>query len=648
MKKSVYTIVPIVGLLLAGSQMRAVAASTDLGNGFRDHGVAVPISNHRGIVATVDGTGRNVALLWLMDHRGGYSLLMIDAETGKSQQFSTPFPPAGESVDSPYSSLLSSSNRFYTLFRNRLLEFDPSTRAFTFCSKETSGQFAMAMTEDDNGVIWAVSYPQSGVTSYDPESHTFRDYGDVYKQDWLQYQYHMAADDSGWIYFGLGHTASQIIALNPTTGEAKPLLAEDRRKSGMAFVYRDLDGNVYGQALKGEKEAWLQMHKGEAKDIASHDSQQPKKIITGKQDLFHKSFPNGSRIVNCNLVDRLLTTEDAKGGGRKEVHFDYESEGAVIMGEALFPDHSICGGTSFPMRLFLFDAASDTFRNLPSYGQWNNILPYQDKLYAATYPGGHLLEWNSKAPWVDTDPKKPASNPAYLMGSDPSIHRPYQLVVAQGGKMVLMSGTPDYGLTGGGLLLWDIEQRKGTLLPDTELIADQSTLSMVELPGGKLLGGTTTSPGTGGEKKAAEAVLYIMDLATHKIEWREALLPGTQEYSELYAAKDGRVFGIADRKTFFAFDPATRKVSRSKAVESELGTAAYHQGPRSFVPGPTGELYLVFSGGIGLIPTGADDPRLLSRSPVKIETGGAFLEGRIYFSSGSHLYSYALPAPGDK
>ena len=38
------------------------AATQELGNGFYDHGVATPISNHRGTVATVDGDGRNVAM----------------------------------------------------------------------------------------------------------------------------------------------------------------------------------------------------------------------------------------------------------------------------------------------------------------------------------------------------------------------------------------------------------------------------------------------------------------------------------------------------------------------------------------------------------------------------------------------------------
>ena len=81
----------------------AFAATKEIGNGFADHGVATPISNHRGIVATVDGEGRNVVLLWLYDHRGGYALLMIDAETGRSKEFPIPFPPVAM-VPSPRSS----------------------------------------------------------------------------------------------------------------------------------------------------------------------------------------------------------------------------------------------------------------------------------------------------------------------------------------------------------------------------------------------------------------------------------------------------------------------------------------------------------------------------------------------------------------
>src|SRR5665647_2451885 len=178
-------------LILAAS---IPVASQDLGKGFFDHGVAAPISNHRGVVATVDGNGRNVVLLWLFDHRGGYALLMVDAETGKTEQFPMPFPTG----DAAYSSILSSGNKFYTLFNGNFVEFDPVKRAFTFTS-EALPQMAMGMTEDDHGVIWAVTYPNSGVVSFDPNTREFKDYGYVYKQNWHQYPSFLATDNAGWV-----------------------------------------------------------------------------------------------------------------------------------------------------------------------------------------------------------------------------------------------------------------------------------------------------------------------------------------------------------------------------------------------------------------------------------------------------------------
>jgi len=100
---AVILMMPVVGIRFAVTE--------DLGNGFIHHGIATPVSNHRGIVATVDGDGRNVVLVWLFDHRGGYALLLIDAGTGKSEEFAVPFPPGG---DCPYASILSSGNKLYT------------------------------------------------------------------------------------------------------------------------------------------------------------------------------------------------------------------------------------------------------------------------------------------------------------------------------------------------------------------------------------------------------------------------------------------------------------------------------------------------------------------------------------------------------
>ena len=112
-------------------------------------------------------------------------------------------------------------------------------------------------------------------------------------------------------------------------------------------------------------------------------------------------------------------------------------------------------------------------------------------------------------------------------------------------------------------------------------------MSLVALPGGKLLGGTTTQPGTGGEKKANEAELYVMDLATHRVEWHQAVFPGAQDYTDLYRAPSGLIYGFADRTRFFVFDAETRKVVHEADTGAEFGPCVSHQGPR--VPCPGGQ-----------------------------------------------------------
>ena len=639
-----------IGLIVCGLALTAAgiaaAESKDLGNGFRDHGVAVPISNQRGTAATVDGQGRNVLLVLLMDHRGGYSLLMIDAGSGKAEQFPVPFPPPGESVDSPYASILSSGNKFYTHFKSHLLEFDPVKRAFTFCSEKTTPWFAMGMTEDDDGNIWAVTYPQCGVLSFNPKTRELKDYGEVYRQTWQQYPSFVAADDAGWIYFGIGHTASQIVALDRVSGKATPILGEAERKKGQAYVIRDLDGKVYGQPLKGEAGDWIEFYKGSARKIGEHDASHPKIILTGNR-LSHSVFPDGTK-ADFDLVRRRLTVEDPRTSEKKELPFDYESDGAIIMGEAAAPDGTICGGTAFPMHFFSLNPATNVIANRPAYGQWNIVLADRDRFYVGAYGGGHLLEWQPAKPWVDTDPKNAASNPAHLAAAEPEINRPSRLLATDGGKTVVMSGTPAYGQTGGGLLIWNRAQNAATVLRDAEVVPDQSTLSMIALPGGKMLAGTTTSPGTGGEKKASEAILYVMDLAARRIDWRAAILPGVQEYTDLLAGPDGLVYGLADRKFFFVLDLAKRMIVAKQDVEAEFGRAAYHQGPRVFIAGPKGDVYLLFAKGIARVEPKSHTLKLLARSPVQIDTGGDYLEGRIYFSSGSHLLSYKLERAGSR
>lgn len=599
--------------------------SQNLGNGFMDHGVASPISNHRGTVATVDGQDRNVVLMWLFDHRGTYALLMVDAETGESEEFTMPFQPG---KDAPYSSILSKNNKFYTLFNGNFVEFDPIKRGFTF-HQTVHRQMAMGMTEDDNGVIWAVTYPNSGVVSFDPKIREIKDYGYVYEQNWPQYQRYVAMDDAGWLYFALGNTHSQIIAFNPVSGKAKPMLAETERERGMAYVYRHKNGKVYGQALEKTNGDWYEFYKGKSYRIGKKHMSEPISIIAGSQALFHRDFPDGKILEVCDLTERRLLLEDRVTKTKKEVKFEYSSEGAWVMGIGTSPDGKISGGTSFPMRFFSYDPINDTWTNKAAPGQFNALSSQGDSFFFGVYPGGTLLEWK-------------ADKPVHLMKTSPVIHRPHRLLAYSDGNTLIMAGTPQYGYTGGGLLFWDRENENGILLQDSNIVIDQSTMSLVPLPEGKLLGGTTTAPGTGGEKKAKEAELYLMDLATKRIEWHKAILPGVQSYTDMCVGSRGLVYGIADRSVFFVFDVEKQKITHKQNLRDSFGITAAEQSPRVFVVDKNEEIYILFRKGIARIDSISHEITFLAESPIPIDAGGDYLDGRIYFVGGSHIYSYQV------
>ncbi len=616
------------------------AAPVDLGNGFLDHGVAVPISHSRGTVATVDGQGRNIVLVWLFDHRGGYALLLIDVQTGNTEMHPMPFPTGG---DSPYASILSSRNKFYTHFGSYFCEFDPVKRAFTFFRK-TTPQMAMSMTEDDQGMIWSATYPQSGVVSFHPQTGEFRDYGSLHKEKWEQYPRTIAADNAGWIYWGIGTAASQIFSLDPLTGLSKPMFAEANRRQGYASVYRDRNGRVYGRLSENAQEEEYEFYKGEKQKKGKRNEKKQKFYIASTQALFHKVFPDGTQLADFNLAQRFLTVFNPKIHEKKKISFDYKSEGANIVSVATCPDKTICGGVWFPMYFFRYSPGNHDWMRHAAYGQFNTLGRNDTRLYVGGYPEGFLLEWNPKREWTGTVKGKRDSNPLCLATAEPIMNRPHKLLVHPGGRWIIVAGTPGYGYTGGGLLFWDTKTQTSEIMKDIDILPDQSTYSLVALPKNKLLGGSTVHPGTGGERKAKQAELYILDMDTRKIDWRGPVFPGAQTYTDLYRVKNGMVFGIVDCRRLFVFDPARRKVVYEDDLPAKYGSLSSggQQGPRVFISGPDKTVYVLMRKAIARLDQDTYQLKILAESPVIIESGGDYLEGRIYFGSGSHVYSYGI------
>ena len=590
--------------------------------GFVDHGIPTPVAQTRGVVSTVDQSGQDVILTWLQDWRGGYAILMVNAETGASQQFDVPFKPDG---DEPSAIYLSSKNRLYTLFNSQFVEFDVASKRFTFHGK-VDGKTAMSLTEDKDGRIWAGTYPNNQLVSFNPQNSSLQNHGQLAKESWAQYPRSIAADAHGWVYVGSGLAASQIYAYNIQSHATQALLPSTQRVSGAAVVGQSESNVVY--ARNGQQQFMLA--NGKASGLSARDQVAASNLKTGAQNMVDRDFPSGRRLVSVDMHDRTLVTRDASGQ-QKSVKFNYTTQGAALTFVCATGDNKVCGGTRFPMHTFYYSAGDNKFDSKQLPRQPNVMAALGSRLYVAAYPDGKLFQEseNGKNEFDE------------VLNSYPTINRPHAMVIMGGGSQIALAGTPEYGMTGGGMMFWNRSSGQKTTVDHWHLVPNHSVQAMIELSNGMLLGGTTVAPGTGGVTKAGNSgELFLMDANSHEVRWHGAPVPGAKTITDLTVGADGLVYGLADSVDLFVFNPNNRQVVSVNRFSRELGPSVFAQGTRAFVKGADGSIYVLLYNGIGKVDTKAHTVTRVVSSPVRITVGGAAANGRIYFGSNNHLYSW--------
>lgn len=590
--------------------------------GFVDHGIPTPVAQTRGVVSTVDQSGQDVILTWLQDWRGGYAILMVNAETGASQQFDVPFKPDG---DEPSAIYLSSKNRLYTLFNSQFVEFDVASKRFTFHGK-VNGKTAMSLTEDKDGRIWAATYPNNQLVSFNPQNSSLQNHGQLAKESWTQYPRSIAVDAHGWVYVGSGLAASQIYAYNIQSHATQALLSSSQRVSGTAVVTQSQSNVVY--ARNGRQQFMLT--NGKASGLSAGAQVAESNLKGGAQNLVDREFPSGRRLVSVDMHDRTLVTRDASGQ-QKTVKFNYTTQGAALTFVCATGDNKVCGGTRFPMHTFYYNAGDNKFDSKQLPRQPNVMAALGSRLYVAAYPDGKLFQESENG-------KNEFSE---VLNAYPSINRPHAMLIMGGGSQIALAGTPEYGTTGGGMMFWNRSSGQKSRIDHWHLVPNHSVQAMVELSNGMLLGGTTVAPGTGGVTKATDSSeLFLMDANTHEVRWRGAPVPGAKTITNLMVGTDGLVYGLADSVDLFVFNPNNRQVVSVNRFSKDLGPSVYAQGTRAFVKGADGSIYVLLYNGIGKVDAKAHTVSRVVSSPVRITVGGAAANGRIYFGSNNHLYSW--------
>src|SRR5690606_3180985 len=98
-----------------------------------------------------------------------------------------------------------------------------------------------------------------------------------------------------------------------------------------------------------------------------------------------------------------------------------------------------------------------------------------------------------------------------------------------------------------------------------------------------------------------------------------------------------RIWGLTGEADLFLFDPNTMKIAKRKPLKDYGDVVG--RGTAMFL-GPDDELYVLFTNAIVRIDTNNLKLKSETNPPVSITAGGDIHNNRIYFGSGSELWSY--------
>ncbi|MBQ4106021.1 MAG: hypothetical protein IJC73_00395 [Lentisphaeria bacterium] len=601
------------------------------------HGVAVPVNSSCGMVTTELRNDDKVVLSFLGDASGCPCILQINLT--RHRHFTVKVPAAPKPDMQPMASLLSSRNLYYAAFNGAFYEYDPECGAFTFQSP-VSGQICMGLTEDRQGRIWCGSWPGGEICCFDPATRKLTDYGVLLRPGWAVYQRYLACDDEGWLYFGIGRTEAQIYAFHADTRELRAIIPpKETVPACIGEVHRGVDGKVYGW-MRTKNTPYFELHGGRATRLETKPDIPLTTIekASGTQFLKDDTFADGSRVVQFDTVNRFLRWCSPDGVEHRET-FNYPSVGVNIMGIEAMADGTIRGGAAHPMRYFIYDIASSTFAGGDARFQWNAVLADGDRLWIGGYPGGALIEWNTRQAYQPRPaPRTPDRrlNPATHGMGENQLLRPSAIRKMPDGRMV-MAGTPGYGCTGGGLIVYDPADKHFEVIPKEALFGTPSALSLLPLSDSQILIGGTTSGGTGGREAEGDAPMMIYDLNTRQAVWQGCPLAGAKSYLDLIRLPDGQVLGTTDRTRLFVFDPIKRTVTREIRLEPGDRTV-WQQGPRILLSDGERFFVLLEKKIMEFLPTSGKLVTWLE-VPSGITAGGAMAGGRIYYVKRSRLWS---------
>lgn len=645
----------LAGPTFAGSASAAAATLTDLG---------IPLSDVLAIGGAVGPGPDGRPVLWSAVSGDPAHLVALDPGTAKTVS-TQPLPGAPGSYAvaiGPDGTVWVGAYGTGQLFRRppgRRSEIEDLGRPL---AAET---YIWRLAIDTAGIVYGCTYPSAKAFGYDPATGAVRDYGTVVPG--MSYARSIATD-GGKLYVGTQPDA-HVVEIDVASGASRELPLPDEVGDGVGSTVYDLNayrGLVYarfGSAIDGRLGVWDTRRRSWSPlrdKVAGLDVSEPgpgglvyytrNGELTGMLPRTGTETGTGltfaGRVVNNRGIGWVsLPAKETPGQTlvgllwRGEM-FSYNPKTGVgtqtatdIPGEPI-PLASLAVGTTGRLwaggylngGLAQLDpqTGSPTFQR---FAQTESVLDLGDEIWLGTYPDSRLYRY---------DPGKPWSSPEYSPGPAGTPDNPVKVVDLHEADQVRARASVDAGdhvaygsmpntTLGGALVI--VAKATNAASVHRPVVTDQSIVSLA-YAAGTIVGGTSIHGGYSVPAPTqTEAKLFGFDPVADAKTFEAVPVPGAESVDGLVVDADGGVWGYA-AGTLFAFDLASRTVTRRATVGTGTGRLGYHAGSDTFLMLSGGALHRVARADLAVTTVVDTDADYLAVAP----------DGTAFLGANTHVY----------
>ncbi|MFF8279896.1 PQQ-binding-like beta-propeller repeat protein [Streptomyces lateritius] len=562
------------------------AATADCtGPGFERFGTASPTG---AIVGSVVHEGRGYVVT-----RGRKPVVLAEydlATRAVVREVDIPDGPGPGSPEGAWAMAVSGGKIYIgTYVDPSLYRFDPATGTIVHLKTfGGEGGFIWSLTAAPDGVIYAGTYPGGRVWEYNPATGAAQDFGVLSSGE----RYVRAVDaDATNVYAGLldsgkllainrSTKAIRVLATNPG-GFSTVAVGRTRLRAGSGSTLFDVktDGTDLRKVALGAGRSIDAI--GQAPDYTAYISTRPNGLIaryrTAEPLKWYAQAPKADEETRGLFLDGTTLTGFSGSGGVWRM--DVETEQSTYTG---LLEAGLSEGDERPQSMLraadgkvwvgghfnvtVHDTAIRTKRSIWVPGEPKALVQRGDKIYAAIYPSGRIVE-------IDPTRNDALREVTFLPSGQ---QRPWDMEYDPVTDRLLVASAPLGTSTVGALTV--VDPVTGTKEPYVNVLPNESLMSLSLGPNGIVYLGGDVRGGGGGDPALwnSAASVGAFDLNTRKLLWEVDPVADNHTLQDI-KVHNGILYGVFKRNAgWFTMNVQTRQVL-DKGTLPGYGEIEVHQ-----------------------------------------------------------------------